>query len=106
VEVNLLSLHNLVSVDAETFIPLLNRTTVTVDMEPPIVGVGDSLDKKNSEKLAALSAVFQLHDLGLVCYLVLSVLGHLFTAMHSWIIRRNCSRKLVTTPRSRSQIPL
>lgn len=42
------------------------RATVTVSMELPIVGVGDSPEKKQAEKLAALSAVFQLHELGLL----------------------------------------
>ncbi|KAG5221898.1 ATP-dependent RNA helicase [Salix suchowensis] len=43
------------------------RTTVVINVEPPIEGVGDSADKKESEKLAALSAVYQLDKLGLEC---------------------------------------
>lgn len=42
-------------------------------MELPIVGVGDSPEKKQAEKLAALSAVFQLHELGLVRFISLFV---------------------------------
>lgn len=49
------------------------RATVTVSMELPIVGVGDSPEKKQAEKLAALSAVFQLHELGLVRFISLFV---------------------------------
>ena len=37
-----------------------------MDIDPPIVGVGDHQDKKRSTHLAALSAVYQLHDLGIV----------------------------------------
>jgi hypothetical protein len=49
-----------------------SRTTVTVDLPTPIVGVGDHGNKKESEKVAALSAVYQLHESGMVCYLVLT----------------------------------
>ncbi|KAF8642311.1 hypothetical protein AX16_009581 [Volvariella volvacea WC 439] len=42
------------------------RTTVTIEIEPPVIGIGDSSDKKTSEKLAALSAVYQLHGLGVL----------------------------------------
>jgi hypothetical protein len=44
------------------------RATVTVNIEPSIVGVGDNPEKKQAEKLAALSAVYQLHELGLVSF--------------------------------------
>jgi small subunit ribosomal protein S24e len=43
------------------------RTTVIVEADITIVGVGDSASKKDSEKLAALSAVYQLHEAGMVC---------------------------------------
>ncbi|TFK77096.1 P-loop containing nucleoside triphosphate hydrolase protein [Pluteus cervinus] len=42
------------------------RTTVTVNIDPPIIGVGDAPEKKASENLAALSAVYQLHAQGLL----------------------------------------
>ncbi|KAH9486931.1 ATP-dependent DNA/RNA helicase DHX36 [Psilocybe cubensis] len=42
------------------------RTTVTLDIEPQIVGIGDSKDKKQSTHLAALSAVYQLQELGIL----------------------------------------
>ena len=42
------------------------RTTVQLDIDPPLVGVGDHQDRKQSLNLAALSAVYQLHDLGVV----------------------------------------
>lgn len=46
---------------------LRNRSTVELDnIDPPIIGVGDHQDKKRSIFLAALSAVYQLHDLGIV----------------------------------------
>ena len=44
------------------------RTTVHLDIDPPITGVGDHQDKKRSLHLAALSAVYQLHDLGIVSF--------------------------------------
>ncbi len=40
---------------------------MTIDIEPPIVGVGDHIEKKESVNLAALSAVYQLQGLNLVC---------------------------------------
>ncbi|KAF5370240.1 hypothetical protein D9615_010076 [Tricholomella constricta] len=42
------------------------RTTATVHLDSPTVGVGDHTNKKESERLAALSAVYQLHTLGLL----------------------------------------
>jgi small subunit ribosomal protein S24e len=42
------------------------RTTVQLDIDPPIIGVGDHPDKKRSVHLAALSLVYQLHHLGIV----------------------------------------
>ncbi|TFK41154.1 P-loop containing nucleoside triphosphate hydrolase protein [Crucibulum laeve] len=42
------------------------RTTVTVNIEPPIIGIGDHQIKKESERLAALSAVYQLQELGVL----------------------------------------
>jgi hypothetical protein len=44
----------------------LNRTTteVKLDDENDVLGVGDAINKKESEKLAALSAVHQLNALG------------------------------------------
>jgi hypothetical protein len=44
----------------------LNRTTIEVklDGENDVLGVGDSINKKDSEKLAALSAIHQLNALG------------------------------------------
>ncbi|KNZ73430.1 putative ATP-dependent RNA helicase DHX36 [Termitomyces sp. J132] len=42
------------------------RTTVTMHLDPPIVGTGDCSTRKESERLAALSAVYKLHALGLL----------------------------------------
>jgi hypothetical protein len=44
----------------------LNRTTIEVKLEDEndVFGVGDSINKKESEKLAALSAIHQLNALG------------------------------------------
>jgi hypothetical protein len=44
----------------------LNRSTigVKVEGENDVLGVGDAINKKESEKLAALSAVHQLNALG------------------------------------------
>lgn len=44
----------------------MSRTTVIVEIEPPVIGVGDHPEKKQSEKLAALSAVYQLQQSGVV----------------------------------------
>lgn len=45
---------------------VLSRTTVRIDIQPPIVGVGDHAEKRESCYLAALSAVYQLHERDLV----------------------------------------
>lgn len=45
---------------------VFKRATVTVNMDPPIIGVGDNPERKQAERLAALSAVYQLHNVGLV----------------------------------------
>ncbi|KAG6842205.1 hypothetical protein C0991_000175 [Blastosporella zonata] len=42
------------------------KTTVTLHLDSPIVGTGDHSSRKESERLAALSAVYQLHALGLL----------------------------------------
>ncbi len=44
----------------------LNRTTIEVKLEDEndVLGVGDAINKKESEKLAALSAIHQLNALG------------------------------------------
>lgn len=47
------------------------RATVTVPLEPPVTGVGDSTDKKQAERLAALAAVYQLQGMGIVRRLIL-----------------------------------
>jgi hypothetical protein len=39
---------------------------VIVDNKKGVVGTGEAPKKKNAERLAALSAMFQLHKLGLV----------------------------------------
>jgi len=44
----------------------LSRTTVKIDIQPPIVGVGDHAEKREAIHLAALSAVYQLHEQDLV----------------------------------------
>jgi hypothetical protein len=46
-----------------------SRTNVVVDAGTRIIGVGDHANKKDSEKLAALSAVYQLYESGMVCYI-------------------------------------
>ncbi|PPQ64273.1 hypothetical protein CVT24_008411 [Panaeolus cyanescens] len=42
------------------------RTTVQLDIQPPITAIGDHPDKKQSMYLAALSAVYQLQELGVL----------------------------------------
>ncbi|KDR84993.1 hypothetical protein GALMADRAFT_233530 [Galerina marginata CBS 339.88] len=42
------------------------RTTVQLDIEPPITGIGDHADKKESAALSALSALYQLQELGIL----------------------------------------
>ncbi|EGN93737.1 hypothetical protein SERLA73DRAFT_115779 [Serpula lacrymans var. lacrymans S7.3] len=42
------------------------RTSLTLETDPPIVAIGDDTEKKLSERLAALSALYQLHDQGFV----------------------------------------
>ncbi|KAF9471753.1 P-loop containing nucleoside triphosphate hydrolase protein [Pholiota conissans] len=42
------------------------RTTVEIDIEPRIIGIGDHLEKKQSVSLAALSACYQLQELGVL----------------------------------------
>jgi small subunit ribosomal protein S24e len=50
------------------------RTTVFLDIDPPIFGVGDHTDKKESINLAALAALYQLHELNLVCYICIPII--------------------------------
>lgn len=54
----------------------LNRATIEVKLEgeDDVLGVGDAINKKESEKLAALSAIHQLKALGKVGHLMLSCL--------------------------------
>ncbi|KAI0322332.1 P-loop containing nucleoside triphosphate hydrolase protein [Amylostereum chailletii] len=40
------------------------RATIAIENSPPIIGVGDSLNKKEAEQLAALCAVHQLNSQG------------------------------------------
>lgn len=40
--------------------------TVRISEDPVVVGVGDSIHKKEAEQLAALSALYQLDAVGLV----------------------------------------
>ncbi|RDB28425.1 ATP-dependent RNA helicase DHX36 [Hypsizygus marmoreus] len=42
------------------------RATVTVHLDSPVIGIGDHAEKKQAEKLGALSAVYQLHNLGVL----------------------------------------
>jgi hypothetical protein len=44
----------------------LNRATIEVKMEGEndVLGVGDAINRKDSEKLAALAAIHQLNALG------------------------------------------
>ena len=44
------------------------RTTIDLDIDPPVIGVGDHQDKRRSVHLASLSVVYQLHDLGIVSF--------------------------------------
>ncbi|KAG6857567.1 hypothetical protein H0H87_000166 [Tephrocybe sp. NHM501043] len=55
-------------VSDETTAFIFDRTTATLHLESPITGTGDHPSRKDSERLAALSAVYQLHALGLVRY--------------------------------------
>ncbi|PFH54478.1 hypothetical protein AMATHDRAFT_72275 [Amanita thiersii Skay4041] len=42
------------------------RTIATVELDHPVIGVGDHPNKKESERLAALSVVYQLHSMGIL----------------------------------------
>lgn len=42
------------------------RATVNIPIEPPVIGVGDHTEKKQAERLAALSGVYQLHEMGVL----------------------------------------
>jgi len=42
------------------------RATVNIPIEPPVIGIGDHPERKQAEKLAALSGVYQLHEMGIV----------------------------------------
>ncbi|KAF8973926.1 P-loop containing nucleoside triphosphate hydrolase protein [Flammula alnicola] len=44
----------------------VHRTTVQINIEPPIIGIADHPEKKQSINLAALSAVYQLQELGVL----------------------------------------
>jgi hypothetical protein len=49
--------------------PLLNTSSVTVSIthaQGVIIGEGDAGHRKDAERLAALSAVYQLNNLGIV----------------------------------------
>ncbi|KAG0702542.1 hypothetical protein DFH29DRAFT_920804 [Suillus ampliporus] len=43
----------------------VSRVIVTLDTAPPVRGIGDHRVRREAEKLAGLSAVYQLHDTGL-----------------------------------------
>ena len=54
----------------------LNRSTITVKHENgEITGVGDSAVRKSAENLAALSALYQLDAMGVVCTLRIQLTG-------------------------------
>jgi hypothetical protein len=82
-----------------------NRTTVTIDIEPCIIGVGDSPEKKQAEKLAALSAVYQLHGRGLVRF---PTIFQPRTSQHilSSTTLNGCILTQVIQPKSLSQMAL
>ncbi|KAF9453818.1 P-loop containing nucleoside triphosphate hydrolase protein [Macrolepiota fuliginosa MF-IS2] len=42
------------------------RVTVTIPIEPSVIGVGDHPDKRQAEKLAALAGVYQLQEMGVL----------------------------------------
>ncbi|KAG2154843.1 P-loop containing nucleoside triphosphate hydrolase protein [Suillus clintonianus] len=42
----------------------ITRATVTLDTTPPLLGIGDHRVRRDAERLAALSALYQLHDTG------------------------------------------
>ncbi|KAG1881654.1 P-loop containing nucleoside triphosphate hydrolase protein [Suillus tomentosus] len=42
------------------------RVTVALDTTPPVLGIGDHRVRRDAERLAALSALYQLHDTGQV----------------------------------------
>lgn len=46
------------------------RVTVNIPIEPPVIGIGDHPEKKQAERLAALSGVYQLHEMGIVRWFV------------------------------------
>ena len=39
---------------------------MNIDIEPPVVGIGDHPEKSRSVALAALSALYQLQEMGVV----------------------------------------
>lgn len=49
---------------------LSHSCSLLLDTVPQITAIGDHADKKAAERLCALSALYQLHDLGLVCPLL------------------------------------
>lgn len=78
---------------------VMSRTTATVEMEPPVIGVGDHPEKKQSEKLAALSAVYQLQQLGVVRPLF-ELSARDFDIMCSSTTPKNCFLKVETNQKS------
>lgn len=42
----------------------VSRVTVSLDTTPPVLGIGDHRVRRDAERLAALSALYQLHDSG------------------------------------------
>jgi hypothetical protein len=65
-----------------------NRTKVFLEIDSPIIGVGDDIDKKESINLAALSALYQLQALKLVCCLIHCI----------WIQFKSSKHTSLTTP--------
>lgn len=76
------------------------RTTVTVSIEPPVTGIADHPDKRQSEKLAMLSAVYQLHSSALVSPI------RMFSGKHIDVTISLTRKAVLRSLKLRSQIPL
>lgn len=66
---------------------------MTVSINPVIIGIGDHTTKKESEKLAALAAVYQLQELGLVRVLFSNAEVHSHSHHFSLRIQQSCYHK-------------
>ena len=64
-----------------------NRSTITLELNPPIVGNGDSPTREDSENLAVLSVVYQVVQRGLVRMLTTKSLISSLIFPPSWMTK-------------------